>query len=43
MQEGFWFVRLDDDLLLGLNKIKEKILVFMRKLRSDLGKQVFLK
>jgi hypothetical protein len=42
MKKGYWFVRLNEDAAPPLDKLKNKLLVFMKKLRSDLGEIVHL-
>lgn len=36
MQEGYWFVKLDEDSAPAINNIKLAMLTFMRQLREDL-------
>lgn len=42
MQEGYWFVKLCEDAAPNLQKVKARVLLFMQKLRKDLGKDVYL-
>ncbi len=42
MQEGYWFVKLCEDAAPSLQKIKQIVLLFMKQLRKDLGRDVHL-
>lgn len=37
MQEGYWFVKLDEDAAPSLIEVKRKVLTFMQSLRKELG------
>lgn len=43
MQEGYWFVKLNEDSTISIAEVKGKLLILMRKLRKELGSEVYLK
>lgn len=43
MQEGYWFVKLNEDSTMSIAEVKRKLLVLMRKLRKELKMYVHLK
>jgi len=42
MQPDYWFIKLCEDSSPSLHKIKEKLLVFMRRLRAESKQNVHL-
>jgi len=42
MQDGYWFVKLNEDATLSISTLKKRMLVLMKKLRRELKKQVHL-
>ena len=42
MREGYWFVKLDEDSTLSIPVVKKRLLILMRKLRTELGRRAHL-